>query len=240
MGYTKTIITLFVVYLTCGCAPSASRVDPLSSLNMAPVTISRSPEYKELSLALILSDNTRNTGEQLKKWNSMMRFNAAAQVDLDNVFAGLLDIFRKNFLKVETVQNVEEARKLNVDCIAVLDINMTLSNFIWNPTVVEISSILLTKGKMEIDNVRGEATKKGHGALASAFNDAQAEFQNALLSSKKLHEFSMMNSRGLPVMAAGSHHRHLCPARPGHKHRKLSIRHFLRTEGYSTTMTLQW
>jgi len=185
------IMMSLAIVLISACAPSTTRVDPLASLNLGATT--RPPEYKDLSLAMILSDNTRNTAEQLQKWNGMMVFNQAAQVDIDTVFKGIADIFRENFLNVTAVQNIEDAQKLNVDLIAMLDINMELSNFRWNPTKVEISSILFTPGKTEIDTVRGKGTRKGieggHGEVALSISDAQINFGNALIASNKLHAF---------------------------------------------------
>jgi hypothetical protein len=181
------IIMLFAIMLICSCAPSTTRVDPLANLNVE--TTARPPEYKELSLAIILSDNTRNTSEQLQKWNRMMAFNQAAQVDPHTVLKGITDILKTNFLNITIVQSIEDVRKLNVDLIAILDINMELSNVIFNPTKVDISSIMLTPDKREIDTVRGKGAGRGHGALSSSISEARIDFKNSLIASDKLHAF---------------------------------------------------
>jgi hypothetical protein len=200
------IMVSLAMALISGCAPSTTRVDPLASLNLGATT--RQSEYKELSLAIILSDNTRNTVEQLQKWNGMMVFNQAAQVDIDTVFKGITDIFRANFLNVTTAQSIDDAQKLNVDLIAMLDINMELSNFRWNPTIVEISSILLSPGKTEIDTVRGKGTRKGieggRGVVALSISDAQVNFENALIASNKLHAFRNAKLQALAKTAVKS------------------------------------
>jgi hypothetical protein len=168
-------------------------VDPLASLNLG--ASSRLPAYKNLSVALLLSENTRNTGEQLEKWNQMMVYNQAAQVNLNYIFRGLSEIFKSNFGSVITVRSIEEAQKSNVDLIAVLDIKMELSNFIWNPTRAEITSIMLNSDKTEISRIRGEGTRKGHAVVATAFNDAQNNFELALLNSQELHKYSKEKTR---------------------------------------------
>ena len=198
------IVSILVISLILGCAPPGAKlVDPLASLNIG--TTPR-PEYYyyELSLALIMSENTKNTGEQLKKWNSMMVLNPAAQVDIGTFFNGVTDIFKKYFRNVTIVQNIEEARKFSVDIIAVLDINMELSNWVFNPTKTTISSILLIPSKTEIDTVRAEGIAKGHGALALTITDAKINFENALLTSKKLQVFSKAKSQSSPWVAGNS------------------------------------
>jgi len=204
--FTKRIFAnisiFFLLTSLCGCAPGATRVDPLASLNIETTPrLSEFYSYKELSLALILSENIKNTGEQLQKWNRMMILNPGEQVDIDKFFNGVASIFKKNFRNVTIIKNIEQARKFNVDIIAILDINMELSNWVFNPNKTEISSILLTNGKAEIDTVRAEGVAKGHGSLALTITDAKINFENALLASKKLQAFSKAKSPSLPDVA---------------------------------------
>ena len=80
-----------------------------------------------------MSENIKNTGEQLQKWNRMMMLNPGEQVDINKFFNGVTSIFQKNFRNVTITNNIEQARKLKVDIIAILDINMELSNWVFNP-----------------------------------------------------------------------------------------------------------
>ncbi len=148
-----------------------------------------------------MSENIKNTGEQLQKWNRMMMLNPGEQVDINKFFNGVTSIFQKNFRNVTITNNIEQARKLKVDIIAILDINMELSNWVFNPNKTEISSILFTNGKAEIDTVRAEGVAKGHGSLALTITDAKINFENALLASKKLQVFSKAKSPSLPDVA---------------------------------------
>ena len=205
MKIFKALSVVLSFFLLADCAPPATKlVDPLASLNIGTTPRISEYYYYELSVALIMSENTKNTIEQLKKWNGMMILNPAEQVDTGTFFKGVADIFKKYFRNVTTMQNIEEARKLNVDIIAVLDINMELSNWVFNPTKTTISSILLIPDKTEIDTVRAKGVANGHGALALTIAEAKINFDNALLASKKLQAFSKAKSPSLPLVAGNS------------------------------------
>ncbi|MBA3071091.1 MAG: hypothetical protein FP829_02835, partial [Nitrospirae bacterium] len=89
------------------------RVDPLAGLGVVTT-----PAYKDITVGVIASENTKKSyqfGRESLQW-------APASFDLEGFFDKFSDIFRRNFKAAVKLERIEDAKMVQIDMIAVLDI----------------------------------------------------------------------------------------------------------------------
>jgi len=175
-----------------GCmAPAPERRDPFADMELGATP----NVYKDLTLGVVVSSNTQAVREYLENTNAAMFLNPSAQFDSQAVFKGVIEILQKHFKKVVKIEKPEDAGANNVNLVAVLDIYASVGMQSRQDTKVDITAHFLTVGREKVDLVRGQGVKQvpwpAFSAMVSeASNEAQVNFQAALLHSEKLVAFA--------------------------------------------------
>jgi hypothetical protein len=164
-----------------GCATLPDRHDP-------------SP-YKDLTVALMLSENSKNAAQYLKTINALAFFNPIAQFSVEKLFQDTTDIFQRNFRATARIEKIDDAKNVNADLVAILDIVAESGVVSFTRTKFEITAILLTLDQKQVAVVKGEGVRiipfpAFSTMIQGAASEAQNNFETALLSSEPLRAFS--------------------------------------------------
>ncbi len=206
----SAIFILLVGMAMTGCVNAPPRIDPFADLTSSTST------YKDLTLGLVLSKNTKNASQYAQQFdrtrnilNPGMGEGSAGQ----KVFEDIASLFRKNFKAVVKFEKVEDAKKNNADLVAVLDVYTHLPNSNFEDANIDVSVILLTADNKQIDMLRAEGI--GSGVISpfstpaitveKASRDVVKKLESALNGSAKLVEFSEQHrNSGIAVAANNS------------------------------------
>lgn len=182
------IFMLSAAMAITGCAVSRSEEyrDPLAGIHAQ----SASRAYPNLVLAVLVSENTKNTiedGRHGRSWKTAKELEKMLEMDID--------VYRRNFKAVIRIDKFEDAAAVHADLVVVLD---------WVAAIGDSAksrkqAIFLTVDKESIDTITGQSVQPvGTFAGPDSFRkateraDAQARAQlaSALAGSRKLSEFS--------------------------------------------------
>jgi len=203
-----------------GCINVPPRVDPFAGLTVV------NSSYRGLAVGLLLSENTKNSlkltadlsakdADPVGK-NVFQDYRGSMGEHGEKIFPAVVDLLKKDFKTVIKIDSMEEAGRVNVDLVAVLDIytGLPLVKLFPIPGVTdakaEISAIFLTLDGKTLDTVSGKAAKTPgmprssrniNAAVDTARDEALASFENALLASESLAAFAKARP-GAPAAAA--------------------------------------
>ena len=180
---------LVAAALLCACSHSAPYRDPMAALK------AENPAYKTLTVALITSDNTKNSEKFIRDGGGPWGGSEA------NLVERFRSMFRRDFKAAVDVQKAEDARAIKADLIAVLDVQAEI-RFGFN---VKAQAILLDLASNNIDTVRAEFHKSGGFGLniPDALEQTASELEAALLASKKATAYAAAHRPDAPKTPAG-------------------------------------
>jgi hypothetical protein len=188
------LLLIGTVALVSGCVEPPQRLDPFASLSKT------NPAYVDLTLGLIYSDNTKNALEYANKYSRSHGPGEAQQV-----FTDIAAVFQQNFKAVVNIKKVEDAKAINADLVAVLDIYAKFPNVNWfDDAKISVSSVFLTIDNKQVEIVKIESVGTPdldmERTTRKALNQAIKELDAALRGSVKLAEFS--KTKAATIVAA--------------------------------------
>jgi uncharacterized lipoprotein YehR (DUF1307 family) len=202
ISFIRVIFVLSLMMSITGCAVSRSEQyrDPLAGMNIQ----SSAPAYPHLVLAVLISENTKNTiedGRHGRSWKTAEELEQMLEKDID--------VYRKNFKAVVRIEKFEDAAASNADLVAVID----WVDAIGDSAKSDKRAIFLTSDKQPIDTIKGQGSEPvgafaGPGSFRKATERAdaaaRAQLASALSSSVKLSEFSKSPSGISGTLIAGN------------------------------------
>lgn len=187
------LLVIAVCALTlAGCAATPSvEVDPFS--NLSP---SQRP-YRGLSLALVLSENTKNS---IKYSEAHNRANSAIAVNTNKVFGEFGTVLERNFESVTKVDDLFQANQSGADLVGVLDVYATFPEMLKSIDArFKVALSLTAPDGRQIDILRIESVKSSLAAFRLdsavwatniAAQAAASKLEAALLASQPLSGFA--------------------------------------------------
>ena len=189
--------------LGCG-APPPQHQDPLAGLYVKPSNAD-SP-YKDLTLALITSKNTTSAIDYIvraRERPSAGSHNLQLIPEDGILIGGFTAIFQRDFRSVVRIDRVDEAKGVNEDMVAVLDLFVEkLPENIWPDARFQAGLTLMSPDGAQLDLVKAESRKnprsfKGmpnsqrvYSAIKGAAEETQQKLESGLLASTALREFA--------------------------------------------------
>lgn len=188
------IILLVIVVcaqILAGCAATPPvEVDPFSNL-----TPSQRP-YRTLSLAIVLSENTKNS---IKYSEAHNRANSAIAVNTNKVFGDFGAVLERNFKSVTKVDDLSQANQSGADLVGVLDVYATYPEMLKSVDArFKVALGLTSPDGRQIDILRVESVKSSLAsfrldsaawATNTAAQAACSKLEAALLASQPLAGF---------------------------------------------------
>jgi len=173
-----------------GCIATPEKLDPLASLSTG-----QRAHYKDMNVALLVSENTRNTIDYLRK--------SSPRYDVNALFNGIGAILNRNFRSVVKIDKIEDAAAVKADVIVILDVysNVATPSTMIFTHMVELKTIFLSMDRKEIERVqaKSEVSAWAHltveGGVEKVADQAQTGLETALLKSVKLTEFAKAKAR---------------------------------------------
>lgn len=177
------VFPMGMILIAVGCAPKGpGRLDPFAGIQM-----SKTPAYPNLSVALLLSENTKNSIQYGQEDGR------SAWVDLAQIIEQDIEMYRKNFKTVVKIDKMADARSIDADLIVVIDT-------FFEPGIgvnMDGSLIVLDPNEREIDRIRGHSERSAASVMASpgavvteAFTELRNQLEDGLRASTKLREYS--------------------------------------------------
>ncbi|MCA1826899.1 MAG: DUF2380 domain-containing protein [Myxococcales bacterium] len=153
------------------CQHSAEYRDPMAAVK------ADNPAYKALTVALITSENTKNSEKFVRDGGGPWGGSEA------NIVERFRAIFHRDFKAAVDVQKAEDARAIHADLVAVLDVQAAI-RFGFH---IEAQAILLDLSAAPVDTVRAEFHKSGGFGLniPEAIEQTASQLEAALLASPK-------------------------------------------------------
>jgi hypothetical protein len=183
----KMIALIFSVaaLLVSGCAMTTQRTDPFAGLEIgAQADEVQTPLYPSLSLALVMSENSRRTAGVAQRAQS----GSMGQIKGQSVFDGTLDLLKRNFKTVARVESPAAISSDRYDAVAVMDTTVLFPPTIYGEYRNDTRLLFLdSKGELL-------AEAKGVG-VATAAKDTpgsfmtQGRYQQAMdIAHRRLHK----------------------------------------------------
>ncbi len=126
-------------------------------------------------------------------------------MDVNAIFTDLTAAFQRNFKSVVRVEKMEEIKALNMDLVAVIDLQYTLPDTVDKEVTYEVSATIMTPAQMKVDTIRGSSVKSPasfpginaaqqiRDAIKVAVIEAEYRMEDALHASAKIAAFSGSN-----------------------------------------------
>jgi hypothetical protein len=182
MKKTGLLSLIVVLLLSTGCGFSGpSRKDPFAGIEMNAV-----PAYPDLSVAMILSENSKNSIEYGRKGGAIAGF------DVNQIIEKDIEMYQRNFKSIVKVDTMQQARSLNVDLIAIIDSFGDVGLGIE----MDGSVIFLTPDKQELETIKGHSERSfsigssPETVVTETAADVRNQIEAGLRSSKKLQEYA--------------------------------------------------
>lgn len=186
---------VMVLLLLSGCMTPPERVDPFADLTSAT-----SP-YKDLTLGLVLSQNTKSASryaQQLDRMRSTLNPGFGEGSAGQKVFENIAALFRRNFKTFIKIETAADAQRINADVVAILDVYTQLPNSNFEDAKIDVSVLFLTTDNKQIDMIRAEGSAAGVVSpfstpaitVEKASRDVIRKLESAINGSAKLVEFS--------------------------------------------------
>jgi hypothetical protein len=157
---------------------------------------------KHKSIALIFPDDTSRAITNAQDYN---RKTGADVMDVKAIFGDLTAAFQKEFKSVVRVEKMENVKALNVDLVAVLDLQYTIPDTVERDVRYEVSATIITPAQVRVDIIGGSSVKspasfpeaRGAKRIADAIKVAAIESEyrmvDELHSSTKIAAFCGSN-----------------------------------------------
>lgn len=183
--------------LTACAAPQPVAQDPLQHLfDAAPAA------YPNLSVAVIISDNTKHSFESGQKnaWFPGVKEFADSLLD-ENA-----EVIKKNFKSAVRVDDLSQAAKAHVDLVVVMDLLVQY----MRTEYVQNSLIFTTPDGRTIETLKTDGRKSYFGCvnpvncLRAAGDEARAKLERALHDSAALADFSRAKGGAAPEAVASA------------------------------------
>jgi len=172
------------------------RQDPYENLKL-PAT----PAYPDLAVALLLSENTKNSIAYGRQGGQM------AGVDVNPIHEQDIEMYRRNFKTVVKIDSLPEARTVGADLIIVID-RFVKAGFSLS---MECSLILVDPDGREIDKISAqsdsssvEASKRNSPStiLSETMKNLRTQLESGLRASEKLRAYAQSLARVAPAPTA--------------------------------------
>ena len=180
--------------LLTSCVSLPEHQDPLAGLR--PDAAAQNT-FKNLTVGIILSENSKKTAEYMERWQKTFR----VPVNIEAIFGEVIAALQRNFKSAVRLDTIEDARTASMDLTAVLDITAKMPGSIFEENWFNASVVLLAPDQTQIDTVTGrvdtfivpDGTREMDG-LRKGAAEASRKLENALLSSKKAAAFAIAKS----------------------------------------------
>ena len=169
-------LALAGILLSSGCGHRARRKDPYAG------ALAAESAYKHLALALVLSENAKNSDD-------FFREGGVAWGGADSrVVDRFTQLFKRSFKTVAKVDGPEAAKDLKADLVAVLDVRGSVE---WGIHVAA-EAVFLTPDSKPLDAVRGKGHQKGGVGvyIPDVIEKAAREFERSMAGSPALSDFA--------------------------------------------------
>ncbi len=182
-----SFVAAILVAALCGCAEPPTKQDPFANIKAS------SPGLKKISVALVISENTKNAQQYLNTRH------LAGKIDQpDRVFTEAVDLFRRDFGEVFKLESMDDLKAHPADVVVVLDVYAEIALTMK----VDYKAIFLAPDGRRIDAVEGHGAQSQlsyvsfglESYLKDATNKARDQLEGAILSSAKLAEFAQSKS----------------------------------------------
>ena len=181
------VLVPLIVLLTLmpGCVEPPERQEPLAGLGLQ----SGPPAYPNLTVALVLSENTKNTMQYAYKSGATMAYSP------EKILEGQIEVYRRNFKAAVRVEKADEGRTINADLIVVHDFFAEVGQSLR----LDAGAILLTLDNQQVDKILIKTERplpfiKSPGVFGQAVEGAAEEtlqkLEVALRSLTKLAELN--------------------------------------------------
>lgn len=196
---------LVAVFIASGCMPPApARLDPLLSNGYQRATAN--PNLKRLTLAVVVSENTRKASEYIKTISAKAARWGAAGLDDTAATRGVLDALKASFREVSVVDSPEAIPPGSANLIGVVDIYAKVGGRSFASTTADIGVDFRTLTMEPIALVRGFGSRKipypaGTTNWEPAAADAAVAFAVALSTNVELAAYA---AKAAPVAVTPS------------------------------------
>lgn len=196
-------ISALIVALLSGCVTPPERRDPFESL------ASMNHAYKNLTLGLVLSENTKQTRKYIEEYARMRSAIPEQGAAAFSILEDISENLQSSFGSVSKLEK-EDAATGKPDVIGTLDVYVHLPNLKWEDATVEIKLILLAPDGKQIDLIQAAGISEGSAWAFEASNfsariraataQARSQFVAALRSSGRLT--ALAKAKGDGIVAA--------------------------------------
>ncbi|MFH1723038.1 MAG: caspase family protein [Elusimicrobiota bacterium] len=178
--------------LLAGCMPipkAPSRRDPFAGIDIRTAP----PAYPGLTLALILSENTKAAIEYGHQGSAMAGFDVNRFIEED------IEVYKRNFKTVVKVEKMEEARAINADLIALLDTFVEAKRiFKMDSSVVFFSPDQRQIEKIGAQGERSFFTASPATVVSGVAEEVRREIESSLRASAKLAAYAKTRGGSAP------------------------------------------
>jgi hypothetical protein len=103
------------------------------------------PAYKNLTAAIVDSENTKRTQNYLHRMNLLQGGPFGPILDGDQIIRDFRTAIRRNFKSATTVARVEDAAQAKADVVVVLDLNASLPSTNFGAATMNARAIVLDR-----------------------------------------------------------------------------------------------
>ncbi|MEW6544225.1 MAG: caspase family protein [Nitrospirota bacterium] len=181
------VLQTSLVVMLSGCVMPPERRDPFVTLAKADTS------YRNLTLGLVFSDNTKNAIQYAHKLYSGGLKNWVAPI-AENTFQDIAAVFQRNFKTAIKIERAEDARTVGADLVAILDIYAKFPNSNFEGATIDVNTMFLKSDNEQIDLIRVKGVASLSLDMGMAIQNATDEVVNklesALRGSVKLAELN--------------------------------------------------
>jgi hypothetical protein len=151
--------------------------------------------YSRLSIAVVVP---AAGGPALTRARDYNRNLGVEVIDINRAVDDAAAVFERTFKRAVKVSGIEDAGSLSPDLVAVLEIRYSLPDGVDTDVKYDVSALIMTSGRRNIDTIRGSGTKSALGffgmsganrigqAFDAAVREADMQMENQLQSSIRL------------------------------------------------------
>lgn len=198
---------LLSTILLAGCmTPPQRQADPFAGLEI------ESGRYRNLSVALILSENTKNAIKYISKFDAMVSsmFMTGSAAVGEDYFKNVVEIFRRQFGSVVKVESASSPKARAADLVAVIDAYAKFPNHIFGKASYSVTVHFIDGTGAPVATVKGESIHsplefKGFSgatrmkaAIRKVITEAPELFEKALTHSAELQSFASAHRSAAP------------------------------------------
>ena len=184
-----------MLLLLAGCVASSPQYvhgdDPFAQLQAAP-------KYSNLTVALVISDNTRIALAHIaatSKIDRKLLQPEYPELDPQHLVADINGLLQSQFKEIHKIENVEQAKGTNADVVMLLDLQLQIGVSLVRENVTTIEATIVSVDGTPIEDIKANgairsAAYDGAYNFSFAWKDALNKFKAELGSSAKLGEYN--------------------------------------------------